>query len=44
MGNCQNQCLTKKNNLMFEVEKSKIIAEQKQEQIENIIKDKENSM
>lgn len=43
MGNCENQCMNKKTNLMFEIEKSKIIDDQKAAKFSSLVEEKENT-
>ncbi len=44
MGNCENQCMSKKQNLMFEIEKSKILDDQKAAKFASLVEEKENSL
>jgi hypothetical protein len=43
MGNCENQCLNKKSNLLFEIEKSKIMDDQKVAKFSSLVEEKENN-
>lgn len=44
MGNCENQCTNKKSNLIFEIEKSKLIEEPKIVKSQSLPVNKENSV